>query len=93
MSHPLLASTCGDDVPAPNAALTQTVSFRADSVRELFGQLVGVCSSTRFWDEMETRYPYGAGVFQEDVAGRLIDAAMAEYTRLADASDGMPDAG
>lgn len=62
------------------------MGIRFDDVQdtgELLGQLVGACSTTRFWDELPTDYPNGAGTFRDDVAGELVEAAKDALARLA----------
>lgn len=54
----------------------------ATKVSEVIGQLVGACSTTRFWDEMPPDYPDGAGVFVSERAQELVDAALAALSRL-----------
>jgi len=54
----------------------------ATTAAEVIGQLVGACSTTRFWDEMPPDYPSGAGVFVSERAQELVDAALAALSRL-----------
>jgi hypothetical protein len=54
----------------------------ARTVEELIGQLVGACSTTRFWDEMPPDYPSGAGTFLDRDARSLADEALERYRRL-----------
>lgn len=57
-------------------------TFDAKTIEELFYQVVGCASSCRFWDELPTSYPGGAGTFREDVAKELAEDAIAHYRKL-----------
>jgi hypothetical protein len=105
--HQMLADATAGATPAakPGPEVNDrpmTVTLQADDVEGLLYQIVGCCSSTRFWDEMPANYPYGAGTFREGAARTLAAAAMDEYRRLTaptdihtlidDSSLGEPDA-
>lgn len=62
--------------------MTTEIKFDVETVHELLGQLVGLCSVTRFWDAMPATYPSDAGVFRDVEAGALVEAAMDAYRRL-----------
>lgn len=58
------------------------ISFKGLSVNEIIGQLVGACSSTRFWSGLPKEYPSGFGIFQDKPARELVMAALQEATPM-----------
>lgn len=65
----------------PNGELA-VVRFDAVTVKELFGQLVGAASSTRFWDKQPANYPFNQGTFVEVNAEALVEAAYHNYNKI-----------
>ncbi len=61
------------------------VSFDAKTEDELLYQLVGACSSTRFWDGMNVDYPYACGTFIDENAKALAEAAKVHLAKLREA--------
>jgi hypothetical protein len=71
------------DKPAkPPTPVAISVFDSAQSISEVIGQLVGLCSTTRFWDQLPDDYPMGAGVFQDQLGASLVDAALARLDQL-----------
>lgn len=58
------------------------IVFEGETTKEIIGQLVGAASMTRFWSRQAQDYPNTAGVFQDQNAKELVDAAMAALKKL-----------
>jgi len=58
------------------------IKIDANTIEELFGQLIGAASSTRFWDQLPESYPYGAGIFIDQNGTNLVNAGLIAYQDL-----------